>query len=364
MPIYQRLFGPLAKVSVLGLVKRLPVAVARPIAAINPAGRLLLRPFSSTVTYPDDVKELATTRNRKRLSVSSKDAREPLELDSVIATCTAEKFNLKRILSSFIPIYPGSFKLLEDALYVKIPRGKEYGGAGAEVFVFDDGCFVMWGPPREISVIYPTFKEQLQEFQKGGLHDDDIETESLRFDTRPDEPFQAYIESEVIHLRYSGRPEDYKNNIIPAKLAFSNGMAASVKLATVESALDKHIEQFRPIPRDIAAGRRLHVGRSQVLCMIGELLKIRADLNLHSELMDTPEIYWSEMELEALYVSMTRVMDVKQRVQVLNKKLDYANELASVLRSHLSEQHNLKLEWMIIILITVEVLFETLHWLG
>ncbi|CAM9203224.1 unnamed protein product, partial [Ectocarpus fasciculatus] len=231
-------------------------------------------------------------------------------------------------------------------------------------FVFDDGCFVLWGPQKEISAIYSNFKDQLQEFESGGLASDDVETETLRFDLSIEDHFQACIDTEVVRLCYSGRPEDYKNNIIPAKLAYSNGLAASVKLATVESALDKHIELFRPIPQDIAAGRKLKVGRSQVLCMIGELLKIRADLNLHSELMDTPEIYWSELELERLYENMTRVLDVKQRVQVLNKKLDYANELASVLRSHLSEQHNLKLEWMIIILIAVEVLFETLHWVG
>ena len=49
-------------------------------------------------------------------------------------------------------------------------------------------------------------------------------------------------------------------------------------------------------------------------------------------------------------------------MHVLNKKLDYANELSSVLREHLSEQHSLKLEWGIIVLIAVEVAFETLHW--
>lgn len=360
MSICRRLLQPRAVAQVVGLRLR----------TIPRSNYLASRLFGSvsaeaSVDEPKDT-ALSTTRNRKRLIVPNREGTAPFprELDSVVATCTAESYNLKRVLSSLIPIFPGTFKLLEDVVYVKIPLGREYGAVGAEAFVFDDGCFVIWGPQREIAVIYSTFKEQLQEFETGGLKHDDIETESLRFDITSDEPFRAAIESEIIHLRYSGRPEDYKNNVIPAKLAYSNGLAASVKLASVESALDKHIEKLRPIPRDIAAGRKLGVGRSEVLCMIGELLKIRSDLNLHSELMDTPEIYWSEYELEKLYDNMTRVLDIKQRVQVLNKKLDYANELATVLRSHLSEQHNLKLEWMIIILIAVEVLFETLHWLG
>lgn len=375
MPIYGRVFLPRVVTPIVSATLSRAVGLycrAAPQATSFKPMRPVSRLFSSKATVVLDEASgsvaVSTTRSRKRLSVANKDdgtgILDPLDLDSVVATCTAESYNLKRILSSFIPIFPGTFKLLDDVVYVKIPRGKEYGVAGAEAFVFDDGCFVIWGPQREISVIYSVFREQLQEFEAGGLQHDDIETESLRFDISADESFQAAIESEVIHLKYSGRPEDYKNNIIPAKLAYSNGLAASVKLATIESALDKHIEMFRPIPRDIAAGRKLQVGRSQVLCMIGDLLKIRADLNLHSELMDTPEIYWSEFQLEKLYDNMTRVLDIKQRVQVLNKKLDYANELATVLRSHLSEEHNLKLEWMIIILIAVEVLFETLHWIG
>ena len=100
-----------------------------------------------------------------------------------------------------------------------------------------------------------------------------------------------------------------------------------------------------------------------MLKLTGELLKFRADLNLHSELIDTPEIYWSRPELEELYIKVSKVLDIRQRVHVLNKKLDYANELASVLRSHLSELHSLKLEWGIIVLIAVEVAFETLHWI-
>ena len=45
--------------------------------------------------------------------------------------------------------------------------------------------------------------------------------------------------------------------------------------------------------------------------LIGELLKFRADLNLHSELIDTPEIYWSQPELEDLYVRMCKVLDIR-----------------------------------------------------
>ena len=39
----------------------------------------------------------------------------------------------------------------------------------------------------------------------------------------------------------------------------------------------------------------------------------------------------------------------------MNEKLTYCCELTDLLSSHLNDKHHTKLEWMIIILITVEV---------
>ena len=47
----------------------------------------------------------------------------------------------------------------------------------------------------------------------------------------------------------------------------------------------------------------------------------------------------------------------------MNEKLTYCYELMQLLTSHLDQEHNTKLEWMIIILIAVEVLFEIVHFI-
>ena len=49
------------------------------------------------------------------------------------------------------------------------------------------------------------------------------------------------------------------------------------------------------------------------------------------------------------------------RIKLLNEKMDYAQEIASVLRERLSETHGLRLEWIIILLIAVEISFEVLR---
>lgn len=47
----------------------------------------------------------------------------------------------------------------------------------------------------------------------------------------------------------------------------------------------------------------------------------------------------------------------------MNEKINHCVELVELLSSHLSDRHHVRLEWMIIILIMVEVAFELLHYL-
>lgn len=93
----------------------------------------------------------------------------------------------------------------------------------------------------------------------------------------------------------------------------------------------------------------------------GELLELRAQLNHYSELTDSlPDLFWDskhELGLEGYYDQVGRALDVGVRIKTLNEKMDYAQEIASILRQTMSEKHSIYLEWIIIILIAVEVVF-------
>jgi uncharacterized Rmd1/YagE family protein len=65
--------------------------------------------------------------------------------------------------------------------------------------------------------------------------------------------------------------------------------------------------------------------------------------------------------LEGYYDQVGKALDVGIRIKVLNEKMDYAQEIAAVLRERLSEKHGYFLEWTIIVLIAVEVGFEILR---
>lgn len=50
-----------------------------------------------------------------------------------------------------------------------------------------------------------------------------------------------------------------------------------------------------------------------------------------------------------------RILSSPFPVQVMNEKLQHCMELTDLMRNHLTEKRALRLEWMIVILITIEV---------
>ena len=140
-----------------------------------------------------------------------------------------------------------------------------------------------------------------------------------------------------------------------AKLAFSTGFSRSVKLSVLEDLLDQYLYKNKWIPDYLSRGKRLPLSRTQVLQRIGELFQLRGSANLYTDLLDTPDFCWSSDQLAEYFGNISRVLEIRSRMSIFNRKLDYANDMSSLMKSHLKERHNFKLEWIIITLIAIEV---------
>lgn len=71
-----------------------------------------------------------------------------------------------------------------------------------------------------------------------------------------------------------------------------------------------------------------------------------------------PDLFWDsrhDLGLEGYYDQVGKALDVGVRIKTLNQKMDYAQEIASILRETLSHKHSSSLEWIIIVLIAVEI---------
>lgn len=142
------------------------------------------------------------------------------------------------------------------------------------------------------------------------------------------------------------------------KFAFSNALCLSVKLAIWEVVLDNFVDSIQSIPETLKSGKRVKLSSAEVMQKIGELFTLRHCINLRSDLLITPDFYWDRENLEKLYDKTCQFLSINRRVNVVNEKLEHCTQLTDLMRSHLSEKHSLRLEWMIVILITIEVMFE------
>lgn len=251
-----------------------------------------------------------------------------------------------------------------------------------DVFIFPSGNIVSWSLPQSKISSLATLILSAADHP----HQDEVETEDLEYIEDP-RSRRSRITGDVIMLgtapsmnllltentdpdtalgeQQMALSAADELNITLAKIAFSSGLARSTKLAVLESLLHEYLVTTSTIPTLLSKGSRLPFTRSFILRKTGELLEFRAQLNLYSELTDSlPDIFWDsrhELGLEGYYESVGRALDVNVRIKQLNEKLDYASGIVEVLRERLSERHALGLEWMIILLITVEVGFEVLR---
>ena len=145
------------------------------------------------------------------------------------------------------------------------------------------------------------------------------------------------------------------------KLALSHGIAQSVKLEEFETSAEKTIEETAKIPLNLAASGKTHLSRRQISKMRGNLFLVTSDINLRYDLLDTPDFFWEYPEVEHAYEMMAKYLDITPRIDILNKKIDVIHELFSMLAQEQYHKHSSTLEWIIILLIAMEIVFFLVH---
>lgn len=307
-----------------------------------------------------------------------------VSLQTITAYAVAEQFNIRKVREilqdkGYEPD-PLATGLYPQVVHVQIPIDsiRRVGNPSTtdlpsdeigDVFVFPSGTVVAWSLPEGFTSFLAT-RTLLPAAE--GAHVDNLETEDLEFVEDPQRENSSIKGDTIILGTRSGdqgpetlRVHHQSIDTVLTKVAFSSGLARSTKLAVLESLLSNYFESTRTIPTLLSQGSRLPFTRDFILRKTGQLLSVRAQLNLYSELTDSlPDLFWDsrhELGLEGYYEQVGRALDVGIRIKLLNEKMDYAQEIASVLRERLSETHGLRLEWIIILLIAVEVGFEVLR---
>ncbi|NXE49206.1 RMND1 protein, partial [Casuarius casuarius] len=222
------------------------------------------------------------------------------------------------------------------------------------IFFFREGAVVFWNVEEKTmkNIMQVLEHHEIQPYEVALVH---WENEEMNY--RKGEGQSKLHKGEILL-----NSELDIDEVVLQKFAFSNALCLSVKLAIWESLLDNFVESIQSIPEILKSRRKVKLSHADVMQKIGELFALRHRINLSSDLLITPDFYWDREKLEELYDKTCQFLNINRRVKVMNEKLQHCMELTDLMRNHLNEKHALRLEWMIVILITIEVgLFSLSH---
>lgn len=202
-----------------------------------------------------------------------------------------------------------------------------------EIFLFDYGTVVIWGmtPAQE-----SRFLSDISKFATSILSPDDTQIENFNFYYARE--YQARIYNDFISLR------DPRNNMV--KLAISHALAQSVKTSLFEDLVSETITDTAPLPAQIAQTGSVNLTRRQINMQIGELFILRINIHLQGSVLDSPELFWAEPQLEPVYQAVRSYLEMDQRVSLLTERLDVIADLLAVLKDQLTHRHGEYLEWI------------------
>jgi uncharacterized Rmd1/YagE family protein len=253
------------------------------------------------------------------------------------AYSTAAAYNLKSLFEKLKEHTKPT--LYRDVIHMSVHSEKVQG----DVFYFSYGALVCWGLSSEACQYY---FDLVKKFESQPHDEVEIDEFTLAQGDLP-----KIIEEEII----------LPSHDTLSLLAVSHALAQSVKLGSFENTLKKTFDSTKFLPEHLATYGSIPLSRKEIRCKMGKLFIERNSINLHLEVLDPPEFFWDNSDLEPLYAMTANYLDLKTRVEVLNHRLNVVHELFQMLGNELNHQHSSRLEWTIIGLIVLEVVLMLLR---
>jgi uncharacterized Rmd1/YagE family protein len=158
-------------------------------------------------------------------------------------------------------------------------------------------------------------------------------------------------ESEVLfdEIRLDSEPSFDQIGII------SLFLAQSVALNYLEIEVDKALDRIEKQIIGFRKSGRLAISNKSAFKNIGFAMDIRHRVLTGLSLFDKPEAAWESEDIEALYDALYIHFDIEDRHRTISRKLTFISDNTSFLYEFLSTRKSHQLEWIIIILIAIEI---------
>ena len=211
---------------------------------------------------------------------------------------------------------------------------------GAFAFLFDYGVCVLF------RYDYEAEKRLLDLLGKYAIH-----------------PLEPFVEEELSCQLGTDAGIRIRNDLIEVDdfsqltcLSLSHALAQSTKLASFETSIEETIKKTKYIPEELANKGSIAMSRKKLARERGRVYLEKSHIILQFNLLDTPEFIWEYPELEHYYLALSRYLEIAPRATVLKNRLEVIQELLEMMADEQKHRHSSMLEWIIIILIAIEIL--------
>ncbi|MEI8356242.1 MAG: RMD1 family protein [Deltaproteobacteria bacterium] len=136
-------------------------------------------------------------------------------------------------------------------------------------------------------------------------------------------------------------------------------IAKSVALERIEERVDAVFDEVEVLIANLGKGT-LELPDRDMARLASSILGFKYTSIAHIMVLDKPDITWDDPEADRLYLTMARLFELNQRYQEIKHKSETLLDMTDVFTSLSHARRSARLEWIIIILIAIEIILYVL----
>ncbi|GAB4160134.1 MAG: hypothetical protein Tsb0033_15670 [Winogradskyella sp.] len=106
----------------------------------------------------------------------------------------------------------------------------------------------------------------------------------------------------------------------------------------------------------LEAKGKLNISGNKLKRFIGKILNIKNKISENLYIFDSPDITWEDEQLNKLNIELKKTFDLKDRYHLIHDRIEIIKENLELFKDIMDHRESSRLEWIIIILILVEVI--------
>ncbi|MFT7614922.1 MAG: putative Rmd1/YagE family protein [Parvicellaceae bacterium] len=153
---------------------------------------------------------------------------------------------------------------------------------------------------------------------------------------------------------------DFETIIIPRiTLDFAHvillNLTQSVALDHYYNLANDILETTKLFSEQLQNSGRISIGRKRLRMFVGKTMNLKNKIAENLFIFDSPQIAWQSSDLAKLDTQLKEELDILERHKGLQYNLDVIKENLDLFKDILQHKHSSMLEWIIIILILLEI---------